>query len=171
MSHLFPADFVWGVATASYQIEGAVDADGRGPSIWDTFSATPGKVAHGDTGAVACDHYNRFADDIRIMQDLGVQSYLHAEPAHFVVKVQSYRFSIAWPRLFPNGAGDREQRGFDFYNRLIDALLDAQITPLVTLYHWDLPQALEDQGGWANRDTAYRLADYASAAASAFGLR
>lgn len=156
MERSFPPTFTWGVATASYQIEGAANEDGRGPSIWDTFSATPGKVVAGDTGLVACDHYHRFHEDIRIMQELGVQSY---------------RFSIAWPRLFPAGDDIREQRGFDFYNRLIDALCEAGITPLVTLYHWDLPQPLQDQGGWANRQTAYRFAEYSKAAVEAFGDR
>lgn len=156
MSLTFPPTFTWGVATASYQIEGAAHTDGRGSSIWDTFSATPGKVVNGDTGLIACDHYNRFEDDIRIMQDLGVTSY---------------RFSIAWPRMFPNGDSIREQRGFDFYNRLVDALCEAGIAPLATLYHWDLPQALQGHGGWANRETAYRLAEYGLAAAEALGDR
>lgn len=156
MQRSFPPSFVWGVATASYQIEGAAREDGRGSSIWDTFSSTPGKVVAGDTGLVACDHYNRFHEDIRIMQDLGVKSY---------------RFSIAWPRLFPTGDDAREARGFDFYDRLIDALGEAGISPLVTLYHWDLPQSLQDVGGWANRDTAYRFADYSQAVVQAFGDR
>ena len=156
LAHSFPSDFLWGTATASYQIEGAAHEDGRGVSIWDTFSRTPGKVKNGDTGDVACDHYHRFPEDIALMKELGVKAY---------------RFSIAWPRLFPQGDSVREERGFDFYNRLIDALVAAGIEPMVTLYHWDLPQALEDRGGWANRQTAYAFADYAAACANAFGDR
>ena len=156
MAHSFPSDFLWGTATASYQIEGAAHEDGRGVSIWDTFSRTPGKVKNGDTGDVACDHYHRFPEDIALMKELGVKAY---------------RFSIAWPRLFPQGDSVREERGFDFYNRLIDSLVAAGIEPMVTLYHWDLPQALEDRGGWANRQTAYAFADYAAACANAFGDR
>ena len=156
MSFTFPDDFVWGTATASYQIEGAFDKDGRGLSIWDTFSKTPGKVVNGDTGDIACDHYHRFEEDIRLMKDLGVSAY---------------RFSIAWPRLFPNGDSVREQRGFDFYNKLIDVLIENGIEPMATLYHWDLPQALEDIGGWANRETVNRFASYAQACAKEFGDR
>lgn len=156
MSSTFPANFTWGTATASYQIEGAFDTDGRGVSIWDTFSKTPGKVVNGDTGDVACDHYNRFDEDIAIMKDLGISAY---------------RFSIAWPRLFPQGDSVREERGFDFYNRLIDALVAADIEPMVTLYHWDLPQALEDKGGWSNRSIVDAFAHYAEACAEAFGDR
>lgn len=156
MSFTFPDDFVWGTATASYQIEGAFDKDGRGLSIWDTFSKTPGKVVNGDTGDIACDHYHRFEEDIRLMKDLGVSAY---------------RFSIAWPRLFPNGDSVREQRGFDFYNKLIDVLIENGIEPMATLYHWDLPQALEDIGGWANRETVNRFARYAQACAKEFGDR
>ena len=152
----FPEGFKWGAATASYQIEGAFDKDGRGPSIWDTFSKTPGKVKNADNGDVACDHYHRFEEDIQIMKDLGIQTY---------------RFSLAWPRLFPEGDSRREQRGFDFYNRLIDALIAAGIEPIITAYHWDLPQPLQDKGGWANRDTAYAFADYMAAAVEAFGDR
>jgi beta-glucosidase len=152
----FPEGFVWGTATASYQVEGAFDRDGRGVSIWDTFSKTPGKVVNGDNGDIACDHYNRFEDDIALMKSLGVNAY---------------RFSISWPRLFPNGDATREERGFAFYNRLIDALLRAGIQPVVTLYHWDLPQTLEDRGGWANRDIVAIFADYARACAEAFGDR
>ena len=156
MSSRFPSDFLWGTATASYQIEGAFDVGGRGVSIWDTFSKTPGKVVNGDTGDQACDHFHRFNEDIAIMQDLGVKAY---------------RFSIAWPRLFPQGDTVREERGFDFYNRLIDALIAAGIEPMVTLYHWDLPQALEDKGGWTNRATVDAFAHYAGACAEAFGDR
>ena len=143
---LLPPGFELGVATASYQIEGAVDEDGRGRSIWDTFSHTPGKVANGETGDVACDHYHRHAEDVALMADLGVDAY---------------RLSIAWPRLQPEGRGQALQAGVDFYSRLVDELLEAGITPLVTLYHWDLPQALEDVGGWRVRETAERFADYA----------
>lgn len=152
----FPDEFVWGVATAAYQIEGAVAADGRGPSIWDTFSHTPGRVRDGDTGDVACDHYHRWAQDVALMADLGIPAY---------------RFSIAWPRVQPDGRGRGNQAGLDFYRRLIDGLLDAGITPVPTLYHWDLPQALYDQGGWGNRDTAGRFADYAEVVAAALGDR
>jgi beta-glucosidase len=156
MTSQFPHDFIWGTATASYQIEGAFNVDGRGPSIWDTFSKTPGKVVNGDTGDRACDHYNRFEEDIAIMKDLGVTAY---------------RFSISWTRLFPNGDSVREERGFDFYNRLINALIAADIEPMVTLYHWDLPQTLEDKGGWANREIVNSFEDYATACAEAFGDR
>ena len=156
MSSTFPKDFTWGTASSSYQIEGAFDKDGRGQSIWDTFSKTPGKVVNGDTGDTACDHYYRFEEDIAIMKQLGVSAY---------------RFSIAWPRLFPQGDSLREERGFDFYNRLINALISAGIEPMVTLYHWDLPQALEDKGGWANRSIVDNFAAYAKACAEAFGDR
>ena len=156
MVHKFPDDFLWGVAASSYQIEGATTIDGRGVSIWDTFSKTPGKVKNGDSGDIACDHYNLFPLDIELMRELNVKAY---------------RFSIAWPRLFPAGNSVREERGFAFYNRLIDALIAAEIEPMVTLYHWDLPQALEDAGGWANRETAYAFTDYATACAEAFGDR
>ncbi|MBO1750845.1 beta-glucosidase [Actinotalea sp. BY-33] len=152
----FPAAFRWGAATASYQIEGAVDEDGRGRSIWDTFSATPGRTLDGHTGAVAADHYHRTAEDIAIMRGLGLDAY---------------RFSLAWPRIQPTGAGAVNQAGLDFYSRLIDDLLAAGIDPVVTLYHWDLPQALEDAGGWPSRETALRFGDYARTAVEAFGDR
>ena len=152
----FPIDFAWGVSTSSYQIEGATNVDGRGQCIWDTFCATPGKVANQETGDVACDHYNRYREDIAIMKDLGVDSY---------------RFSIAWPRLFPNGDSVREERGFQFYNNLIDELLANGIEPVVTLYHWDLPQALQDKGGWANREIVDAFSAYAVACVEAFGDR
>ena len=152
----FPNNFTWGAATASYQIEGAAQEDGRGPSVWDTFAATPGKVFNGDNGDVACDHYHRVPEDIALMKDMGIDSY---------------RFSIAWPRLAPQGDARREQRGYDFYSRLIDQLLEAGIKPLPTMYHWDLPQALQDKGGWANRDTAYRFAVYATDLAEAYSDR
>ena len=156
MTMEFPNDFRWGAATAAYQIEGAAQKDGRGVSIWDTFSKTPGKVENGDNGDVACDHYHRFESDIALMREIGIDSY---------------RFSIAWPRLFPNGDATRNQAGFDFYNRLINALIAANIEPVITLYHWDLPQPLEDAGGWANRDTVFAFAVYARACAEAFGDR
>jgi len=143
----FPAGFVWGTATAAYQIEGAADEDGRGPSIWDTFCTVPGAIAGGDTGAVACDHYHRYAEDVDLMAGLGVNAY---------------RFSIAWPRIQADGTGPANPKGLDFYRRLVERLLERGITPYVTLYHWDLPQALQDRGGWPERDTAYRFADYAA---------
>lgn len=145
MSLSFPDAFRWGVATAAYQIEGASQADGRGESIWDRFSHTPGKTLNGDTGDVACDHYQRWPTDINIMQELGVNAY---------------RFSIAWPRILPNGRGEVNEAGLAFYDRLVDGLLEAGMEPWVTLYHWDLPQALEDSGGWANRDTIEAFAEY-----------
>src|SRR5215207_4307919 len=143
----FPADFVWGTATAAYQIEGAVTEDGRGPSIWDTFSHTPGKIVDGSTGDVANDHYHRYAEDIRLLADLGLKAY---------------RFSIAWPRVIPTGSGATNPAGLDFYRRLAEACLDNGVTPYATLYHWDLPQPLEDAGGWLVRDTAERFRDYAA---------
>jgi beta-glucosidase len=152
----FPHDFIWGAATSSYQIEGAAYEDGRGVSIWDTFCKTSGKVANGDTGDVANDHYHRYLEDIALMKELGIKSY---------------RFSFAWPRLFPNGDGVREDRGFAFYDRLINALLEAGIEPLATLYHWDLPQALQDKGGWTNRDIVRAFADYSTALVEHFGDR
>ena len=151
-----PDGFLWGVATSAYQIEGAVDADGRGPSIWDTFSHTPGKTANGETGDVACDHYRRWRDDVDLLGELGVNAY---------------RFSIAWPRIYPTGRAPLERRGLDHYDRLIDALLERAITPLVTLYHWDLPQALQDEGGWRSRDVAERFAEYAATCFEAYGDR
>ncbi|MGI5486232.1 GH1 family beta-glucosidase [Microtetraspora malaysiensis] len=152
----FPDGFVWGAATAAYQIEGAWDEDGRGPSIWDSFSRLPGKVADGHTGDVACDHYHRYAEDVRLMADLGLAAY---------------RFSIAWPRVLPTGSGPVNPRGLDFYDRLVDELLAHGLTPYPTLYHWDLPQLLEDTGGWTSRDVAYRFADYAVAVHDRLGDR
>lgn len=152
----FPPGFIWGTATAAYQIEGAIDVDGRGPSIWDTFSRTPGKTRNGDTGAVATDSYRRWAEDIDLINALGLKSY---------------RFSIAWPRIQATGAGPANQRGLDHYKRIVDRLLGLGIRPLPTLYHWDLPQALEDEDGWANRDTAYRFAEYAQIVARALADR
>jgi beta-glucosidase len=145
-SYRFPRNFTWGVATAAIQIEGAADVDGRGESVWDRFARIPGKVANGDTPAQACDHYHRYREDIRLMRDLGVRHY---------------RLSIAWPRLFPQGRGPLNQRGLDYYHKLIDALLAAGITPWVTLYHWDLPQTLEDEGGWRVRSTVDAFSTYA----------
>ncbi|MFJ6797092.1 GH1 family beta-glucosidase [Streptomyces sp. NPDC091268] len=152
----FPRDFAWGTATSAYQIEGAVKEDGRGPSIWDTFSHTPGKVDNGDTGDEACDHYHRWPQDISLMKELGTNAY---------------RMSIAWPRIVPDGSGPVNARGLDFYDKVIDGLLEAGITPSVTLYHWDLPQALQDRGGWTVRETAEHLATYTTAVAERLGDR
>ncbi|MCW2916262.1 MAG: beta-glucosidase [Actinomycetia bacterium] len=151
-----PAHFVWGAATSSYQIEGAVAEDGRSPSIWDTFSHTPGKIDGDDHGDIACDHYHRWPEDIELMKRLGVDAY---------------RFSVAWPRVVPGGDGPVNPAGLAFYDRLVDALLDAGITPYPTLYHWDLPQVLQDRGGWPARDTAEHFAAYASHVAEALGDR
>jgi len=156
MSSAFGPDFVFGVATASYQIEGAVREDGRGPSIWDTFSHTPGKISDGTNGDVACDHYHRWESDLDLMVDLGVDAY---------------RFSIAWSRIQPSGSGPVNQVGLDFYSRLVDGLLARGIQPFVTVYHWDLPQGLEDRGGWLNRDTAFRYGEYAGIVGAALGDR
>ncbi|GID31912.1 GH1 family beta-glucosidase [Paractinoplanes brasiliensis] len=152
----FPDGFVFGCSTASYQIEGAVHEDGRGPSVWDTFAHTPGKTLGGDTGDVACDHYHRYAEDVALLAGLGVGAY---------------RLSIAWPRVQPTGAGEPNKAGLDFYDRLVDALLEKGIEPVPTLFHWDLPQALEDQGGWLSRDTSSRFADYAGVVAARLGDR
>ncbi|MGE3905918.1 MAG: GH1 family beta-glucosidase [Reyranellaceae bacterium] len=152
----WPRDFLWGASTSSYQIEGAANEDGRGPSIWDTRSHTPGKIENGDTGDVACDHYHRWPEDVGLMRRLGIGAY---------------RFSLAWPRLLPQGTGAANDKGLDFYDRLIDALLEARIEPWICLYHWDLPQALQDRGGWASRDAAGWFADYAALAASRYGDR
>lgn len=152
----FPEGFRWGVSTAAYQIEGAVAEDGRGPSIWDTFSHTEGKTGEGATGDVACDHYHRWQQDVALMAGLGIDTY---------------RFSIAWPRVQPAGTGGPNEAGLDFYDRLVDALLAQGIRPLPTLYHWDLPQPLQDAGGWMNRETAHRFADYAALAAARLGDR
>ena len=145
-SRAFPAGFLWGTATAAYQIEGAVSEDGRGPSIWDTFTHTPGKIRNDDNGDVANDHYHRYRDDVRSMKALAAAAY---------------RFSISWPRIFPRGTGAPNPKGLDFYNRLLDDLIANGIAPFPTLYHWDLPQALQDRGGWETRDTAKAFADYA----------
>ena len=151
-----PAEFLWGTATASYQIEGSPTADGKGPSIWDTFTHEPGRIAGGENGDVACDHYVRMPEDVALMAGLGVNAY---------------RFSVSWPRVRPTGSGAVEPRGLDFYDRLVDQLLAAGIAPCLTLYHWDLPQALEDAGGWLDRDTAERFAEYAGVVAGRLGDR
>jgi beta-glucosidase len=145
MKITFPKGFIWGVATSAYQIEGAWNKDGKGESIWDRFSHTPGKIAHGDTGDIACDHYHRWREDVALMKELG----LHA-----------YRFSISWPRLLPESRGRVNDAGLDFYSRLVDGLLEATSEPFITLYHWDLPQALQDQGGWPVRATAEAFVEY-----------
>ncbi len=152
----FPKNFYWGTATAAYQIEGAWNEDGKGESIWDRFSHKPHKIKNGDTGDVACDHYHRYREDVNLMRAL---------------QTNSYRFSIAWTRIQPGGSGRPNPRGLDFYSRLVDTLLEAKIRPFPTLYHWDLPQALEDAGGWPNRDTAQRFADYVDLVMSALGDR
>jgi beta-glucosidase len=150
----FPQEFGWGAATSAYQIEGAVAVDGRGPSIWDTFCREPGRVRGGDTGDVAADHYHRWAQDLDLMKDLGLRSY---------------RFSAAWPRILPQGTGKPNQKGLDFYRRLVDGLHQRGIAPMLTLFHWDLPQALQDGGGWENRDCAKWFADYAAVVFRALG--
>ena len=152
----FPAGFTWGVATAAYQVEGAWNLDGKGLSIWDRFAHTPGHIRNGDTGDIACDSYHRFREDIALARQM---------------HVRSFRLSLAWTRIQPDGQGPADARGLDFYKRLIDAVLEAGLRPLPTLYHWDLPQALEDAGGWPNRDTAARLADYAALVTRTFGDR
>ncbi|BBA97544.1 putative beta-glucosidase [Actinacidiphila reveromycinica] len=152
----FPPGFVWGAATAAYQVEGAAAEDGRTPSIWDTFSHTPGRVLNGDTGDIAADHYHRYRDDVALMRDLNLGAY---------------RFSISWSRVQPTGRGPAVQRGLDFYRRLVDELLDKGVTPVATLYHWDLPQELEDAGGWTVRETPERFAEYAEIVTRALGDR
>src|SRR5258708_12844446 len=144
----FPDGFLWGTATSAYQIEGSPLADGAGPSIWHRFAHTPGRTRNGDTGDVACDHYRRYASDVALMRDLGLSAY---------------RFSVAWSRILPAGTGPVNPRGLAFYDRLVDVLLAHGIAPAVTLYHWDLPLALDDRGGWLNPDVADWFADYASA--------
>jgi beta-glucosidase len=152
----FPKDFVWGASTSAYQIEGAVTIDGRGPSIWDVFSHTPGKVLNGDTGDVACDHYNRYREDVGLLADAGFKAY---------------RFSIAWPRVIPAGTGATNRAGLDFYDRLVDALLARGVQPWACLYHWDLPQPMEARGGWLGRDVVPAFADYAQVVAKRLGDR
>ncbi|WP_353267346.1 family 1 glycosylhydrolase, partial [Gemmatimonas sp.] len=156
-SRTFPTNFWWGAATAAYQLEGAAAEDGRKPSIWDTFSHTKGKVVNGDTGDVACDHYHRYKDDVKLMAELGVKHY---------------RFSISWPRVIPDGRGVVNQKGLDFYKRLCDELRAHGITPHATLYHWDLPQALQDKyKGWQSREIVNDFADYATAMVTGLGDR
>jgi beta-glucosidase len=156
MSLVFPKGFCWGTATAAYQVEGAWNEDGKGPSIWDTYAHTPGKIEHGDTGDVADDHYHRYKDDVALMKSLGANAY---------------RFSISWPRIFPQGTGTPNPKGLAFYDRLVDELVAAGIAPFPTLYHWDLPQALQDRGGWQSRDTAQAFAEYAGYVAEKLGDR
>ncbi len=156
LTKLFPADFIWGAATASYQIEGASSEDGRGESVWDRFCATPGKVRNGDTGAVACDFYHRYREDIALMRELGLDAF---------------RFSIAWPRVLPEGRGRVNEAGLDFYDKLVDELLGNGIAPYVTLFHWDTPQVLEDAGGWPARETVDAFAEYVEAVSARLGDR
>ena len=151
-----PNRFLWGAATSSFQIEGAVDQGGRGPSIWDTFCRQPGAIADGTNGDIACDHYHRFEEDLDLLQWMGVDTY---------------RFSIAWPRIQPTGRGPANPEGIAFYNRLVDGLLKRGIEPAVTLYHWDLPQALEDEGGWRARSIVDRFVAYADLVSQALGDR
>jgi beta-glucosidase len=153
---VFPKGFFWGTATAAYQIEGAWNEDGKGESIWDRFAHTPGKIRNGENGDIACDSYHRWREDISLMQ---------------AMNLNSYRFSISWPRIQPSGSGAANPKGIDYYSQLVDALLKAQLRPLVTLYHWDLPQALEDAGGWPNRDLVGRYCDYAQVVSRALGDR
>jgi beta-glucosidase len=155
-TYSFPPNFIWGASTAAYQIEGAWNVDGKGESIWDRFSHTPAKVLDGETGDVACDHYHRYQDDIALMKRLGLKAY---------------RFSTSWPRVLPNGRGLVNERGLDFYDRLVDELLAANIQPFLTLYHWDLPQALQDESGWENRKVAHAFADYAALVVKRLGDR
>jgi beta-glucosidase len=154
LSMRFPPGFLFGVATSAYQIEGAADEDGRGPSMWDTFCQIPGAVTHGDTGAIACDHYHRVDADLDLLASLGLTAY---------------RFSIAWPRIVPDGTGTVNQKGLDFYRRLVDGLHARGIEPMATLFHWDLPQPLQDAGGWANRDTVAHFCEYAQVVLDALG--
>lgn len=156
MAAKFPDGFIWGIATSSYQIEGAWNEDGKGLSIWDVFSHTKGRIIDGSTGDVACDHYHRWMEDVELMKDLGVSAY---------------RFSIAWARILPDGKGKVNEKGLEFYSRLVDALLERGIRPFITLYHWDLPQSLQDIGGWANRDVAFYFAEFASVVAKRLGDR
>jgi beta-glucosidase len=152
----YPKDFLWGVATASYQIEGAAFEDGKGASIWDSFSHVPGNIISDDNGDIACDHYHRYKEDVHLMKELGIKSY---------------RFSIAWARILPDGRGQVNQAGIDFYNRLIDSLIEAGVEPMVTLYHWDLPQALQEEGGWSDASIIEAFVEYAKIAFDTFGDR
>ena len=155
-SHRFPKSFLWGASTSAYQIEGSPLADGAGPSIWQRFAHSPGRTTNGESGDVACDHYRRFRDDVKLMSELGLQAY---------------RFSISWSRIVPQGTGAVNARGLDFYEQLVDALLAANITPNATLFHWDLPAALDDRGGWLNRDSADWFGEYAAAVCRRLGDR
>ncbi|HEY9734309.1 MAG TPA: GH1 family beta-glucosidase [Drouetiella sp.] len=155
-NYVFPRGFVWGAATAAYQIEGAWNLDGKGPSIWDTFSHTPGKIANDDNGDIACDHYHRFNEDFSLLKQIGIKAY---------------RFSLSWPRIFPQGHGIVNWAGLDYYDRMVDSLLALGIEPFITLYHWDLPQSLQDKGGWGNRDLLGYFADYAAVAVKRLGDR
>ena len=152
----FPKDFIWGIATSAYQIEGAWNEDGRGASIWDTFSHTPGKVVNNENGDIAADHYHRWKEDFALLSDMGIQAY---------------RFSTAWPRILPDGTGKVNKKGLDFYDRIVDELLKRKIEPYVCLFHWDLPQPLQDKGGWPNRDTTAAFAEYARVVAGRLGDR
>jgi len=152
----FPPDFVWGAATAAYQIEGAWNEDGKGENIWDRFSHIPGKVENGDTGDVACDHYHRWREDVALMKEMGLKAY---------------RFSVSWPRVFPKGSGAVNPAGLDFYDRLVDALMEANIEPFLTLYHWDLPQSLQDKGGWPSRIVVNAFSEYADLVSRKLGDR
>ena len=156
LAERFPPAFAWGAATAAYQVEGAADLDGRTPSVWDTFSHTPGRVLNGETGDVACDHYHRWRDDIDLMAAMGLRAY---------------RFSVSWPRVQPGGSGAGNEAGLDFYDRLVDGLLERGIEPWVTLYHWDLPQPIEDRGGWLEHEVVDRFGEYASLVARRLGDR
>src|ERR1700681_2860529 len=154
--HAFPDDFLWGVATSAYQIEGALQEGGRGESIWDRFARKPGAIADGSDGSTACDHFHRYREDVALMRRLGVRAY---------------RFSVAWPRILPSGRGNALGAGLDFYDALVDELLAAGITPFATLNHWDMPQALEDEGGWAARSTVACFTDYADVVSRRLGDR
>ncbi len=154
--HAMGSDFLWGTATAAYQIEGGYNAGGKGPSIWDTFAHTPGKIERGETAGVGVDHYRLWRHDLDLMADLGMRAY---------------RFSLAWARVLPEGRGQTNPAGLDFYDRLVDGLLERRIVPFITLYHWDLPQALQDRGGWQNRDTARYFQDYADLVTRRLGDR
>ena len=156
MTHRFPDGFLWGASTSAYQIEGSPLADGAGPSIWQRFTHSPGLTVNGDTGDVACDHYRRWRDDVALMAALGLQAY---------------RFSVSWSRIFPHGTGAVNQAGVDFYARLVDALLERGITPNVTLFHWDLPEALDDRGGWLDRGTVEAFVNYTDVVTRRLGDR
>ena len=155
-TYRFPDGFLWGTATSAYQIEGAWNEDSKGESIWDRFAHTPGKIVDGTNGDVACDHYHRWPEDLALMTSLGLKAY---------------RLSLAWPRILPDGTGTVNQKGLDFYSKIVDGLLDAGIVPFITLYHWDLPQVLQDQGGWPARSTAEAFVEYADVVSRHLGDR